>query len=179
MSGTLLYFTENQIPVDLYQDPKAAWHLSIVVDENGDVALKDTEWFYSILESCWQAVVVIGTVGYGNVYPVYAIGKFVTAGIIFLSSLLMAIPMTIIIKRFSEAYEQRAQETRVRKVFGGKFTEEEKHVVEVEDRNMSTKQRQTAKCIERYRTGKSLYRDMRQFVGGKISQCFDNLAERK
>ena len=56
-------------------------------------------WFYSIMESCWQAVVVIGTVGYGNVYPVYAAGKLITSCIIFLSSILMAIPMTIIIKR--------------------------------------------------------------------------------
>jgi len=168
VSGTLLYFAENQLPVVLYNDTRAAHHNISTQHSNGTVTWAQTEWFYSIMESCWQAVVVIGTVGYGNVYPVYAIGKFVAAGIIFLSSLLMAIPMTIIIKRFSLAYEQRAQETRVRKVFGGKFTEDEKHVVEVEDRQVSSKQRHTARCIERFRSGKSKYQDIKQFVSKRF-----------
>jgi len=42
---------------------------------NGTVYYEQREWFYSIMESCWQAVVVIGTVGYGNIYPFYPIGK--------------------------------------------------------------------------------------------------------
>ena len=164
ISGTLLYFTENQIPVALYNDTRAAYHNISTIYSDGTVTWTETEWFYSILESCWQAVVVIGTVGYGNVYPVYAMGKFVASGIIFLSSLLMAIPMTIIIKRFSEAYEQRAQETRVRKVFGGKFTLDDKHVVEIEDRKVSTRQRQTAQCIEKYRSGDCVWRDIKLYV---------------
>jgi hypothetical protein len=116
-------------------------------------------------------------VGYGNVYPVYAIGKLVTAVIIFMSSLLMAIPMTIIIKRFSAAYEQRAQETRVRKVFGGKFSEDGKHIVEVEDRKVSTKQRQTAMCIERYRSGKTMYLDLKKFLREKC-MCSKDVTKR-
>ena len=178
MSGTLLYFVENQLPVDLYHNDRAAYHTTTFTYANGSSASVTSEWFYSILESCWQAVVVIGTVGYGNVYPVYAVGKFVTAGIIFLSSLLMAIPMTIIIKRFSEAYEQRAQETRVRKVFGGSFTEEDKHVVEVEDRKVSTKQRQTARCIERYRSGQTMYLDMKQFISEKLAKYNSSLGSK-
>lgn len=109
---------------------------------------------------------IIGTIGYGNVYPVYAPGKAVTSVIIFFSSLLMAVPMTIIIKRFSEAYEQRAQEMRIKKVFGGQFDGAGGHVVTLEDRRVSSKKKKIAGCLTEFRSGRTTWNTFRDRVLG-------------
>ena len=84
------------------------------VEVNMDNKLK----FYSILESCWWAITTIGTIGYGNIRPVSAIGQILTTIIIFCSMIFMTVPMTIIIRRFSDSYEQFERKKADIKLFG-------------------------------------------------------------
>ena len=76
------------------------------------------EKFYSILESCWWAITTIGTIGYGNIQPVTAVGLFLTTAIIFCSMIFMTVPMTIIIRRFSDSYEKVERLKSDVKLFG-------------------------------------------------------------
>jgi hypothetical protein len=76
------------------------------------------EKFYSILESCWWAITTIGTIGYGNIRPITAIGLFLTTAIIFCSMIFMTVPMTIIIRRFSDSYEKVERMKSNVKLFG-------------------------------------------------------------
>ena len=70
--------------------------------EEGDNHAK----FYSIMESCWWAITTIGTIGYGNIQPISPLGQILTTVIIFCSMIFMTVPMTIIIRRFSDSYEK-------------------------------------------------------------------------
>lgn len=74
--------------------------------------------FSSILEGSWWAVVTISTTGYGDIIPQYGLGIAISTIIIFSSAIFMAIPMTIIIRKFSESYENIASEEKVYQVFG-------------------------------------------------------------
>ena len=62
--------------------------------------------YYSILESCYWAIVTIGTIGYGNISPITTTGMIITTIVIFCSLIFMTVPMTIIIRRFSDSYER-------------------------------------------------------------------------
>jgi len=62
--------------------------------------------FTSILKACWWAVVTMSTVGYGDIYPKSVPGKLVGSVVVFLSMVFMALPMTIIVSKFSRAYEE-------------------------------------------------------------------------
>lgn len=62
--------------------------------------------FTSILKACWWAVVTMSTVGYGDIYPTSVPGKLVGSVVVFLSMVFMALPMTIIVSKFSRAYEE-------------------------------------------------------------------------
>lgn len=83
------------------------------IEENAN-----SEKFYSILESCWWAITTIGTIGYGNIQPVTAVGLFLTTLIIFCSMIFMTVPMTIIIRRFSDSYEKVERLKSDVKLFG-------------------------------------------------------------
>jgi len=83
-----------------------------------EVAFGNKLRFYSILESCWWAVTTIGTVGYGNIAPLSALGMVITSMIIFCSMIFMTVPMTIIIRRFSDSYEKVENNKRPIRVFG-------------------------------------------------------------
>ena len=83
-----------------------------------EVAFGNKLRFYSILESCWWAVTTIGTVGYGNIYPLSPLGKVITSIIIFCSMIFMTVPMTIIIRRFSDSYEKVENSKKAIRVFG-------------------------------------------------------------
>lgn len=76
------------------------------------------ELFYSILESCWWAITTIGTIGYGNIQPITALGMMLTSIIIFCSMIFMTVPMTIIIRRFSDSYEKVERAKADVKLFG-------------------------------------------------------------
>ena len=44
-------------------------------------------------------------VGYGDMYPVTALGKLVTSVLVFCSMVFLALPMTIIVSKFNKAFE--------------------------------------------------------------------------
>jgi voltage-gated potassium channel len=61
----------------------------------------------TIPEALWWAIVTVGTIGYGDVVPVTALGKMIATGTIFLGLIMMALPIGIIANAFSEQIHRR------------------------------------------------------------------------
>lgn len=61
----------------------------------------------TIPDALWWAIVTIGTIGYGDVVPVTAIGKLIATGTIFFGLILMALPIGIIATAFAEQIHRR------------------------------------------------------------------------
>lgn len=61
----------------------------------------------TIPDALWWAIVTIGTIGYGDVVPVTAIGKLIATGTIFLGLILMALPIGIIATAFADQIHRR------------------------------------------------------------------------
>ena len=61
----------------------------------------------TIPDAMWWAVVTIGTIGYGDVVPVTAIGKIIATGTIFVGLVMMALPVGIIATAFAEQIHRR------------------------------------------------------------------------
>ncbi len=61
----------------------------------------------SIPDAFWWAIVTIGTIGYGDVVPVTALGKLIATGTIFTGLVLMALPVGIIATSFAEQIHRR------------------------------------------------------------------------
>jgi voltage-gated potassium channel len=61
----------------------------------------------TIPDALWWAVVTIGTIGYGDVVPVTALGKLIATGTIFLGLIMMALPVGIIATAFAEQIHRR------------------------------------------------------------------------
>ena len=112
-------------------------------------------------------MVVIGTVGYGNVYPQLLAGKVLASVTIFVSSLFMAIPMTIIIKRWGESYDVTAREGRVRKVFGGSFVDG-KMEVWLEERRRNQQKEHIRAALRRYRTRDTWLHRLYQYLNMNV-----------
>lgn len=64
------------------------------------------EDFNSIMKSCWWVIVTITTVGYGDMCPTSAGGKLFGAFVLTLGIVFLALPMTIIVSKFSFVYER-------------------------------------------------------------------------
>ena len=62
--------------------------------------------FSSIMQGCWWAIVTITTIGYGDVYPKTWLGKMVGSVVLTLGIVFLALPMTIIVGKFSTVYEK-------------------------------------------------------------------------
>jgi len=62
--------------------------------------------FNSIMQGCWWSIVTITTVGYGEVVPRTPGGKFVGSVVLTLGIVFLALPMTIIVSKFSSVYEK-------------------------------------------------------------------------
>lgn len=62
--------------------------------------------FNSIMTGCWWAIVTITTIGYGDISPTTAGGKMVGAVVLTLGIVFLALPMTIIVSKFSSVYEK-------------------------------------------------------------------------
>jgi voltage-gated potassium channel len=61
----------------------------------------------TIPDALWWSVVTLGTIGYGDVVPVTALGKLIATGTIFLGLIMMALPIGIIATAFSEQIHRR------------------------------------------------------------------------
>lgn len=70
------------------------------------------EAFSSIPAAMWWGVVTLTTVGYGDLYPVTALGKMFGAILAFLGIGLFALPAGIIASGFSEEIERKRQEIK-------------------------------------------------------------------
>lgn len=61
----------------------------------------------TIPDALWWSIVTVGTIGYGDVVPVTAIGKVIATATIFVGLILMALPIGIIATAFSEQIHRR------------------------------------------------------------------------
>jgi voltage-gated potassium channel len=61
----------------------------------------------TIPDSLWWAIVTLGTIGYGDVVPVTALGKAVATVTIFLGLVMIALPVGIIATAFAEQIHRR------------------------------------------------------------------------
>jgi voltage-gated potassium channel len=61
----------------------------------------------TIPDAFWWAIVTIGTIGYGDVVPVTALGKLIATFTIFAGLVLMALPVGIIATAFAEQIQRR------------------------------------------------------------------------
>jgi voltage-gated potassium channel len=64
--------------------------------------------FSSIPATMWWAIATLTTVGYGDVYPVTAVGRVLGAGVAVLGIGLFALPTAILGSGFVEELERRA-----------------------------------------------------------------------
>ncbi len=68
------------------------------------------ETFASIPDAMWWGVVTLTTVGYGDIYPITPLGKFLGAILAFLGIGIFALPAGLIAAGFSEEVQRRKQE---------------------------------------------------------------------
>lgn len=68
----------------------------------------------SISSSCWWTIATMSTVGYGDKTPKTNLGRLLASCVVFLSMVFMALPMTLIVGKFSAAYDsmQSAEEEK-------------------------------------------------------------------
>ncbi|TKG88369.1 ion transporter [Puteibacter caeruleilacunae] len=69
--------------------------------------------FPNILSSFWWAVATLTTVGYGDVYPITAVGKFISGVIALLGIGIVALPTGIIGSGFMEKVSETRQKKKV------------------------------------------------------------------
>ena len=62
--------------------------------------------FSSILMSCWWVLVSVTTVGFGDMYPITTAGKFAGSVVLCLGIICLALPMTIIVTKFSIEFDR-------------------------------------------------------------------------
>ncbi|MSP33222.1 MAG: hypothetical protein EXR03_10485, partial [Pseudolabrys sp.] len=85
-----------------------AWHLAGCgrLDASGEGKVQPDK-LGTIPDALWWSIVTVGTIGYGDVVPVTAVGKLIAAATIFLGLILMALPIGIIATAFSEQIHRR------------------------------------------------------------------------
>jgi voltage-gated potassium channel len=65
------------------------------------------EKFGTVPDAMWWAIVTLGTIGYGDVVPITAIGKLIAGVTIFLGLIMIALPVGIIASGFAEEIHRR------------------------------------------------------------------------
>merc|ERR1719172_617861 len=85
LSSSMIYYAENKFPNT------------------------NKEFFPSIPESFWWALVTMTTVGYGDRYPKTYMGKLVASVTMIFGILLIALPMAIVGNKFQEVYLENLQ----------------------------------------------------------------------
>lgn len=66
-----------------------------------------TDKLGTIPDAFWWAIVTLGTVGYGDVVPVTALGKLIASATIFASVIMIALPVGIIANAFADQIHRR------------------------------------------------------------------------
>jgi len=72
------------------------------------------ETFSNVFQALWWSIATLTTVGYGDIYPITAIGKFLSAVIAILGIGLVAVPTGIITSGFSELVESQKNEEKIK-----------------------------------------------------------------
>ena len=84
--------------------------------------------FSSIPDAMWWAVITLATVGYGDVYPVTPMGKFISSLVALSAIGLFALPAGILAAGFAESIEKRCTHTTDRTIVcpkcGTEFTDQ-------------------------------------------------------
>lgn len=65
--------------------------------------------FSTIMQGCWWAIVTITTIGYGDIAPETWLGKAVGSLVLTMGIVFLALPMTIIVGKFSTVYEKEKE----------------------------------------------------------------------
>ena len=65
------------------------------------------EAFHNILDTFWWSIVTFTTVGYGDVYPITAIGKILSAIIVLIGIMLFALPTSILTAEFLNEFRNK------------------------------------------------------------------------
>lgn len=63
--------------------------------------------FGTVPDAMWWAIVTLGTIGYGDVVPITAVGKLIAGATIFLGLIMVALPVGIIASGFAEEIHRR------------------------------------------------------------------------
>ncbi len=84
------------------------YHLHYVLRENE----AQPEKFENIGDAMWWGVATLTTVGYGDVYPITGIGKFLSAVIALIGIGFVALPTGIISSAFINKIQSDKQETK-------------------------------------------------------------------
>src|SRR5262249_25491513 len=63
--------------------------------------------FGTIPDAMWWAIVTLGTIGYGDVVPVTALGRVVTSVTIFVGLIMIALPIGIVATAFADEIHRR------------------------------------------------------------------------
>jgi voltage-gated potassium channel len=63
--------------------------------------------FGTIPDAMWWAIVTLGTIGYGDVVPITALGRIVTGVTIFVGFIMIALPVGIVATAFAEQVHRR------------------------------------------------------------------------
>jgi len=103
LSSSLIYFAEQS--EEEWDEDEDVWRYT---EPHPDVgwAVNDTGPFQSIPHSLWWSITTITTVGYGDMYPITPAGKAIAGITMVLGILIIALPITILGQKFSEAYEE-------------------------------------------------------------------------
>ena len=96
--------------------------------------------FSSIPETMWWAVITLTTIGYGDVYPITNVGKFITALFSILGIAMFALPAAILTEGFSkrtmektQAEEEKKFEDRVEEFYNSMKKMEELLLYEIQN----------------------------------------------
>ena len=65
------------------------------------------EAFHNILDTFWWSIVTFTTVGYGDVYPITAMGKILSAIIVLIGIMLFALPTSILTAEFLNEFQNK------------------------------------------------------------------------
>jgi voltage-gated potassium channel len=74
------------------------------------------EAFSSIPAAMWWGIVTLATVGYGDVYPITAWGKFIGSIVVILGIGLFALPTGVLASGFAEVLARRKEEQKMEKM---------------------------------------------------------------